>query len=151
MKTGLELGRERVVLVRAPSRHSFVDLTDDLQAAIDEAGLSEGLIVAFCSHTTCALLINEWEQGVLADLIARIQELVPDHAYYRHDDFRIRTENLLEGERRNGPAHVAAMLLNGTSQAIPVVQGRPAFGRWQRLYLLELDEPKQREIRFHSY
>jgi thiamine phosphate synthase YjbQ (UPF0047 family) len=43
------------------------------------------------------------------------------------------------------------MLLGGSSHAIPVTGGEPALGRWQRLLLLELDEPKERRVVFHVF
>ena len=83
------------------------------------------MAVAFCAHTTCALLINEWEDGALADFRRHLTEAVPhEGVYYPHDDFDIRTQNLHEDERKNGHAHVKAMLLSATSHAIPVVGGR---------------------------
>jgi secondary thiamine-phosphate synthase enzyme len=133
-------------------RHSFVDLTDDLRRAIKDAGVTDGCAVAFCAHTTCALLINEWEEGALQDLRRRVEALVPTDVYYAHDDLERRTQNLQEGhERANGQAHVTQMLLGATSHAIPVTAGEPAFGQWQRLLLLELDEPKSRQIVFHVF
>jgi len=135
--------------VRAPERYAFLDLTDDLQRAIKDSGVTEGAVIAFCAHTTCALLINEWEDGALQDFRRHLTELVPhDGVYYAHDDFDIRTQNLHDDERKNGHAHVKAMLLSATSHAIPVVGGAPAFGTWQRLIFLELDEPKPRTVSF---
>jgi thiamine phosphate synthase YjbQ (UPF0047 family) len=46
---------------------------------------------------------------------------------------------------------VKAMLLSATSHAIPVAAGEPAFGRWQRLLLFEMDEPKERRVMFHVF
>ena len=139
--------------VTALARYGYIDLTDELQRAIKDSGVTEGAAIAFCAHTTCALLINEWEDGALEDFRARVRTLVPDEEhYYAHDDLDRRTQNLAEShERANGHAHVKAMLLSATSHAIPVVAGEPAFGRWQRLILLELDEPKQRQINFHVF
>jgi len=54
-------------------------------------------------------------------------------------------------ERKNGHAHVKAMLLSATSHAIPVVAGEPAFGTWQRLIFFEMDEPKDRTVTFHVF
>ena len=94
-----------------------------------DAGVTDGMAVAFCAHTTCALLINEWEDGALADFRRHLTEAVPhDGIYYQHDDFDIRTQNMHDDERKNGHAHVKAMLLSATSHAIPVVGGEPAFG-----------------------
>jgi secondary thiamine-phosphate synthase enzyme len=130
-------------------RFSYLDLTDDLRRAVKDAGITDGMVVAFCAHTTCALLINEWEDGALDDFRRHLTDLVPhDDAYFRHDDFEIRTQNLQPDERANGHAHVKAMLLSATSHAIPVIGGEPSLGTWQRLMLLELDEPKERTVTF---
>jgi secondary thiamine-phosphate synthase enzyme len=133
--------------VNPPERYAFLDLTDDLRRAVKDAGITDGLVVAFCAHTTCALLINEWEDGALDDFRRHLTELVPhDGAYYRHDDFELRTQNLHPDERKNGHAHVKAMLLSATSHAIPVADGEPSLGTWQRLLFFEMDEPKDRTI-----
>ena len=139
--------------VAAPERYTYLDLTDDLQRAIKDSGVTEGAAIAFCSHTTCALLINEWEDGALQDFRERMRSLVPDEdQYYAHDDLELRTQNLAEShERANGHSHLKAMLLSASSHAIPVTAGEPAFGRWQRLILFEMDEPKDRTITFHVF
>jgi secondary thiamine-phosphate synthase enzyme len=140
------------VRVAAEARMGCVDLTDALRRTVKDSGVVEGCCVAFCAHTTCALILNEWEEGVLEDLKSRLETLVPEGEYYAHDDLSIRTQNLVEGEeRRNGQAHVAGMIVGGTSHAIPVSGGDPLLGRWQRLFLLELDEPKERTIVFHAF
>ena len=138
--------------ISAPERYAFSDLTDDLRRAVKDSGVTDGAVIAFCSHTTCALIINEWEDGALADFRKHLTDLVPhEGVYYAHDDFDVRTQNMNEGERVNGHAHVKAMLLSATSHAIPVGAGEPAFGRWQRLILFEMDEPKPRQITFHVF
>ena len=138
--------------VAAAERYAFLDLTDDLRRAIKDAGITDGMAVAFCAHTTCALLINEWEDGAMADFRRQMTDLVPhDGVYYQHDDLEVRTQNLNPDERVNGHAHVKAMLLSATSHAIPVVAGEPGFGTWQRLIFFEMDEPKDRTITFHVF
>lgn len=140
------------VTVRPAARHDVVDMTDELRRAIKDSGVTNGAAVAFCAHTTCALLINEWEDGAISDLRTRLEALVPGGVYYAHDDLERRTQNLQEAhERRNGQAHVTHMLLSATSQTVPVGDGEPLFGRWQRLLLLELDEPKDRDVVFHVF
>ena len=138
--------------VRATARYAYLDLTEALHRAIKDSGVTDGAAIAFCGHTTCALLINEWEDGAMADFRDRMRQVVPDEdQYYAHDDFDVRTQNMHEDERANGHAHVKAMLLSATSHAIPVVGGEPAFGPWQRLILFEMDEPKDRTITFHVF
>jgi secondary thiamine-phosphate synthase enzyme len=142
----------QTIQVRAEARNQFLDLTDDLRRAIKDSGVTEGCAVVFCAHTTCALLINEWEDGALEDFRRHINELVPhEGVYFAHDDFDIRTQNMHEDERRNGHAHVKAMLLSATSHSIPVSAGEPALGQWQRLLLMELDDPKDRKVVFHLF
>ncbi len=140
------------VTVAAQERYEFLDLTDDLKRAIKDSGVTEGAVIAFCAHTTCSLLITEWEDGAQADFRRHLTDLVPDDGvYYQHDDFDIRTQNLNPGERQNGHAHVKSMLLSATSHAIPVIDGEPGFGTWQRLIFFEMDEPKDRTITFHVF
>jgi secondary thiamine-phosphate synthase enzyme len=137
---------------RADRALDVVDLTDDLRRAVKDSGVTEGFVLAFCPHTTCTLMINELEDGALEDLRRRLGELVPEGIYYAHDDVERRTQNLQEGhERANGRSHVAHMLLGGASHAIPVEAGEPALGRWQRLLLLELDEPRERRVELRVY
>jgi secondary thiamine-phosphate synthase enzyme len=137
--------------VRSGGRLDVVDLTDDLRRAVKDSGVTEGFAVAFCPHTTCALLLNEWEEGALEDLRRRLNELIPE-TYYAHDDLERRTQNLQEGhERANGRSHVSQMLLGGASHAIPVEAGEPALGRWQRLLLVELDDARDRVVNLRVY
>ena len=136
----------------AAARFEFLDLTEELVRAVKDSGVTEGCVVAFCTHTTAALLINEWEDGALEDFRARLEALIPDDIAYSHDDLDRRTQNLQEGhERPNGRSHVAQMLMGGSSHAIPVLGGKPMLGRWQRLMLIELDEPKERQVLFHVF
>lgn len=135
-----------------PERYSFLDLTDELRRAVKDSGVTEGAAVVYCPHTTCGLLINEWEDGAMADFRRRLRELVPEGIYYAHDDLERRTQNLDEvHERQNGHSHVKAMLLSATSHAVPVSAGEPLLGRWQRLMLVEMDDPKPREVIFHVF
>lgn len=138
-------------VVRADNRLGFVDLTSHLDRAVGQTRFTQGFCIAYCRHTTCGLLINEWEDGAQEDLVRRLSLLVPDEVYYAHDDLGRRTQNLVANERANGRAHVLQMIVGGTSQVVPVVDGRPVLGRWQRLFLLELDEPRDREILFQSF
>ncbi len=143
--------RTTTVTVEAERRLGFVDLTALLQREVAARDVNEGFAIAFSRHTTCALLINELEDGVQTDLGSRLDQLFPPSVYYAHDDMAIRTQNLQDGERANGHSHVAQMLMGGTSQTIPIADGQLLLGTWQKLLLVELDEPKPREIVFQVY
>ena len=134
------------LVVRAPARFALVDLTEHIRLRLQAVDLQEGVCVVFTRHTTCALAINEWEEGAIEDFRRRLQVLFPPDDYYAHDDLERRTQNLVPGERRNGHAHVAQMLMGGSSLSIPVRGRRLLLGRWQRVLLVELDHPKTRSV-----
>ena len=75
-------------------------------------------------------------------MLARI---APAGVYYRHNDLTIRTVNLVEDEDLNGHAHCQHLLM-GASESIPCADGEMLLGRWQRIFLIELDCPRQREV-----
>jgi secondary thiamine-phosphate synthase enzyme len=134
---------------KADARFGVVDLTEELARAVELSGATEGLAVAFCRHTTCVLIVNEKERGAQEDLARRLALLAPEQLYYAHDDMTRRTENIQsDNEPANGQAHVLAALLGGTSQLFPFSNGTLDHGSWQRLMLLELDDPRPREVLF---
>lgn len=144
----MQATRARPLVVEAPRRNGFVDLTDELNEAISDSGVREGFAIAFVAHTTCSLVVNEWEDGIQHDLDRALGRLIPPDSYYAHDDHLRRTQNLVEEERVNGPSHVAGLLVGNTSQIVPVAGGSAVLGRWQRLILVELDDPKPRSVFF---
>jgi secondary thiamine-phosphate synthase enzyme len=133
-------------------RHDIIDVTDELERAVKDAGVTDGCIVAFCAHTTATLVLGEWEDGLLEDFRKRLLDLAPPDIYYAHDDLTRRTQNIGDWEEPiNGHSHVAHMIMGGSSHTIPVGAGRPLLGRWQRLLLVELDGPRQRDLVFHCF
>ena len=141
----------RSISVRASERLDWVDLTPFADDFVVSSGVIEGAFMAFCAHTTCSILVNEWESGARHDLRRKIEEVFPRTTYYAHDDMTRRTENLVPGERANGASHVAQMFLGQSSQLVPISGGRLSLGRWQRIFLLELDEPKDRTVVLHAF
>lgn len=138
------------VSVQAPQRHALVDLTELARSAVTAAAIADGFVICFVAHTTCTLLINEWEDGAHEDLGRALDRLAPPGAYYRHDDLGVRHQNLQADEPANGPAHVAQTLAGSPSQLLVVQDGMLVLGRWQRLMLLELDEPRERQVYFSA-
>lgn len=139
------------ITVTASERLGCVDLTPTAHELTKSAGIRDGALLVFSAHTTCSVLVNEWETGALEDLRRKVDGLFPTDIYYAHDDMARRTQNIVPGERRNGHAHVAQMLMGQSSQLIPIAGGELLMGRWQRVFLLELDEPKARTIVFHAF
>ena len=123
----------------------FIDVTDRLTTLVADAGLQFGVLNIQTLHTTTAVVVNEHEPLLLADFTALLESAAPEHAYYRHDDPAVRTVNVTEDERPNGHAHCRALLLP-TSACLNVTNGRLMLGRWQRVFLVELDGPQERSL-----
>lgn len=116
------------------SKTQFIDVTEKVQAVVQEAGLTEGICYVFVPHTTAGITLNEtWDPSVQRDVLHVLDDhVVPRKADYRH----------AEG---NSPAHVKASLM-GSSVLVFVENGRLQFGRWQGLYLCEFDGPRTRSV-----
>lgn len=123
----------------------FIDLTDRLEAMVAEAGIRFGFVNVQTLHTTTAIVVNELEPLLLSDFATLLENAAPCGAGYRHDDMTARTVNVTPEERVNGHAHCRALLL-GPSACLNVVDGRLLLGRWQRVFMAELDGPRAREI-----
>jgi secondary thiamine-phosphate synthase enzyme len=123
----------------------FIDLTEQVEALVKEAGIEAGVVNIQTLHTTTAIVVNEHEPLLLSDFIALIERAAPLPFSYRHDDVRARTVNLTPGERPNGHAHCRALLLC-PSASLNIADGRLQLGRWQRIFLAELDGPRRREV-----
>jgi secondary thiamine-phosphate synthase enzyme len=131
--------------VRTERAPQFVDITDRVQELVEGAGVKRGIVTVFTRHTTAAVRINENEPLLLSDMEEFLKRLAPKDLYYRHNDFGIRTHNMTEDECPNAHAHCQHLIL-GASETIPVVEGKLALGRWQRVFLVELDRPREREV-----
>jgi secondary thiamine-phosphate synthase enzyme len=127
----------------------LIDVTDEVQDAVDRAEIANGMALVYSPHTTCAIVINERESGFAEDFAQLLAELAPSEGrYYRHDDLDIRTEGIEEdtADFPNGHSHCRAGLLASSSQAVPVLEGRLALGAWQRIFFCELDRARSRKI-----
>lgn len=123
----------------------FIDLTDRLQRLVTDAGLRFGIVNVQTLHTTTAVVVNEHEPLLLTDFRALLEAAAPDDGRYEHDDTRARTVNLTDAERANGHAHCRALLLP-PSACLNVTGGRLLLGRWQRVFFVELDGPRERDV-----
>jgi secondary thiamine-phosphate synthase enzyme len=127
----------------------FIDITTDVVTAVDKSEVVNGTVVIYSPHTTCAVVINEPESGFMDDFCELLDELAPaDGRYYRHDDLAIRTQGIEEetADFPNGHSHLRAALLSSTSQSIPIVEGKPMLGRWQKIFFCELDRARPRKV-----
>ncbi len=121
------------ITLRTHRRCEFVDITGEVQKAIQECGLENGLAMVFVPHTTAGVTINEnADPSVVADLLENLERLVPQHGNYRHS----------EG---NSDAHCKASLI-GSSVSVAVQSGKLVLGTWQGIYFCEFDGPRSRKF-----
>jgi secondary thiamine-phosphate synthase enzyme len=120
--------------VRTSKKREILDLTDDLQQIVDESHQGAS---SFCKlsvlHTTAALTTADLDPGTDLDMLDAFEHLIP-RLKYRHP---------------HDPAHVPDHILSaliGTSVAVPVDKGHLVLGTWQRVILVELDGPREREV-----
>jgi secondary thiamine-phosphate synthase enzyme len=117
----------------------LVDLTEELRGAVERADVSNGMALVYSPHTTCAIVINELDDGIADDLAEALEELAPAAGRYRHDE--------RDGEHApNGHSHVRAGVLASSSQTVPIVEGSLMLGRYQRVFFCELDGARARKV-----
>jgi secondary thiamine-phosphate synthase enzyme len=133
--------------IRIETEHptQFIDLTSDLKAFVAASGIQSGLLNVQSLHTTAAIVVNEDEPLLLTDIAGLLERLAPVDAVYRHDNITLRTANCVLGEPPNGHSHCRALLLGATA-ALNVAGGELQLGRWQRVFLVELDGPRTRDV-----
>ena len=137
--------RHTTIRITTERSTEFIDLTERLEALVAEAGIRFGLVNIQSLHTTTAIVVNEHEPLLLADFLTLLENAAPGDAGYRHDDVTARTVNVTTDERVNGHAHCRALLL-APSACLNVIDGCLQLGRWQRVFLAELDGPRERQI-----
>ena len=129
-----------LISVQTRGRGLF-EFTGEVRGWVEKQGVAEGLLTLFCRHTSASLLVQEnADPDVRADLEAFFARIAPDGAgLYVHD---------AEGPD-DMPAHIRAALTQ-TQLSIPVMDGRPALGSWQGVYLFEhRRRPHRREVAVH--
>jgi secondary thiamine-phosphate synthase enzyme len=120
--------------VKTNARDEMVDITAQVQAAVDDAMFSHGMAVVFIPHTTAGVTINEHADPAVAEDILYVldRQVAWSDPRYRHR----------EG---NTASHVKASLM-GSSANVAVADGRLVLGTWQGVFLCEFDGPRRRRV-----
>jgi secondary thiamine-phosphate synthase enzyme len=136
------------VELRTDAGQQFIDVTELVAERVRRSGIAHGIVNVQSRHTTAAVLVNENEPGLLDDLAGMLARLAPRDAAYRHDDLEGRAHPVPPDERPNGHAHLRAAAL-GPAACLNVVDGKLQLGRWQRIFLAELDGARKRALSIH--
>ena len=123
----------------------FIDITSRVEDVIRASGVTDGQVLVYSTHTTFSVIINENEPLLLKDMAHYLERQAPKAKYYGHNDFAIRTVSVRPNECPNGHSHCQHLVL-GTSETVPVIDGKILLGEFQKLFVVELDEPKPREF-----
>ncbi len=123
----------------------FVDLTERIAELVHQSKVSAGIASIQTRHTTTGIVVNEHEPLLISDMKRLLERIVPEHDNYEHDNLDIRTVNLTPDERRNGHSHCRSLFLP-SSETIHIAGGELQLGRWQRIFFVELDGPRERLI-----
>jgi secondary thiamine-phosphate synthase enzyme len=116
-------------------KREFINITQELEKALDQASIQEGMVLASAMHITAGVYINDAEDGLIADIEEWIEKLAPYRADYRHH----RT-----GET-NGDAHLKNLLI-GHQVIVPVTKGKLDLGPWQQIYYAEFDGQRRKRV-----
>src|ERR687885_329702 len=137
-----------------PERREFVRITEDVQRAVDDSGVAEGMVLVSAMHITAAVWVNDDEPGLQEDTLEWLDKIAPpswkepandvaaalspDPGDYRHH----------RGGEDNGDAHLKNLLVHH-QVVVPVTAGRLDLGPWQQIFYTEFDggRPKRMIIK----
>ncbi|MEW6667770.1 MAG: secondary thiamine-phosphate synthase enzyme YjbQ [Thermodesulfobacteriota bacterium] len=121
------------ISVKTGTRNEMVEITSLVQKEVSKSGVNDGVCTVYVPHTTAGVTINEGaDPDVCHDILAKLSEMVPAHAGYRHT----------EG---NADSHIKASLV-GSSVSVIVENGRLVLGTWQKIFFCEFDGPRSRKV-----
>ena len=124
--------------IATDTRTTLVDVTEDVAQAVQALGVEQGAVLLHVPHTTAAVTINEgYDPHVVEDLLRRLEQLAPHGA-----DTGGGRDGHDEG---NSDSHLKTLLV-GSSVLVPIADGEPALGRWQRIFFCEFDGPRHRRL-----
>lgn len=127
----------RRIELKTKGNCQILDITGQVAKEVADSGLKDGTVTVFVSGSTGGVTTIEYESGLLSDLQALFDRLVPSNIHYQH--------NLRWGDG-NGHAHVRASLL-GPSLTVPFVDRRLTLGTWQQIVFIDFDNrPRSREL-----
>ncbi|MDX6706482.1 MAG: hypothetical protein QOK16_3337 [Solirubrobacteraceae bacterium] len=132
-------------------RRQFVRITDDVEAAVRESGVQEGLVLVSAMHITAGVWVNDDEPGILEDALEWLDklappsweppandvasQLAPDPGDYRHH----------RGGEDNGDAHFKNLLVHH-QVVLPITEGRLDLGPWQAVFYCEFDGGRPKRL-----
>lgn len=125
------------LVIKTPTRLAFINITPEVERALAESGIQEGLVLVNPMHITASVFINDDERGLHSDYEQWLEKIAP-HApteQYRHND---------TGED-NADAHIKRQVM-GREVVVAVTKGRLDFGTWEQIFYGEFDGRRPKRI-----
>ena len=121
---------------RLPARRGLVNITRQVQEAITESGIQEGLVLVNAMNITASVFINDDESGLHQDYEVWLEKLAPEKPYdqYRHNGFE-----------DNADAHLKRTVM-GRETVVAVTEGKLDFGRWEQIFYFEFDGKRDKRV-----
>ncbi len=118
-------------------RRELINITPDVQAALVESGVKEGLVLVNSMHITSSVFINDDEPGLHQDFEEWLEKLAPEkpHSNYLHNN---------TGED-NGDAHIKRTLM-GREVVVAITKGKLDFGPWEQIFYGEFDGKRKKRV-----
>jgi secondary thiamine-phosphate synthase enzyme len=142
---GIARSFSKTIEVKTNERTELINLTADVRAVVEAAGVKDGYVQVSSLHTTAGLIINEWQDALLSDVKKMMEAMVPREQYYRHND-----PEFSDCDRHNADSHLR-MVVFGHSLTIPIAQGDLVLGRWQSVIMTEFDGPNERKVFIQAF
>lgn len=117
-------------------QEEILNITAQVETAVAESGVQEGLALIYPMHTSSAVYISDSDYSLTADFADVLSDLVPDSREYRHN---------ATDYKKNAAGHLKA-ILSGHSVTVPVSGGRLDLGTFQTLYYFEFDGQRPKEV-----
>jgi secondary thiamine-phosphate synthase enzyme len=128
---------QRILELDTTTGTDVLDLSDEIDRFLADAGISEGTLLVFTPGSTAAVTTLEYESGCVEDLKRALEQIAPADGDYAH--------NLRWGDG-NGYSHLRSALIGG-SFTVPVSGGRTITGTWQQIILCDFDnKPRRRKV-----
>ncbi|MDD3693466.1 MAG: secondary thiamine-phosphate synthase enzyme YjbQ [Oscillospiraceae bacterium] len=117
-----------------PKRRGLVNITHEVQQAVNESGIKEGLVLVNAMNITASVFINDDESGLHHDFEVWLEKLAPEKPYsqYRHN-----------GYEDNADAHLKRTIM-GREVVVAITDGKLDFGTWEQIFYYELDGKRKK-------
>lgn len=121
--------------ISSKEKMQLIDITDGVLKYVQKTSFSQGLINITTQHTTTSVCINESCEALEKDLIIFFKKLAQPEVDYEHNYFA-------KDGRPNAHSHLLSYIVGGT-QTIPIIDHKLQLGKWQRIFFVELDGPRE--------